>query len=51
MDKLFGWVRSFGNAGAVANARRLQDERRREDWMLRGLTLRIAGPEEVAVAV
>jgi hypothetical protein len=50
MDKLLVWVRSFGNAGAVANARRLRDEHRREDWALRGLNARIAGAAEEAAA-
>ena len=45
MDKLLSWVRSFGsfgNAGAVANASELRAQQRREDWVLRGLTARIA---------
>jgi hypothetical protein len=48
MDKLLSWVRSFGNSGAVANANRLHEEHRTEDWILRGLALRVASPADDA---
>jgi hypothetical protein len=52
MDKLLTWIRAFGNAGAVANASVLREQHRREEWILRGLTLRLEGTaEEAASAV
>jgi hypothetical protein len=50
MDKLLSWVRSFGNLGAVANAGKLRAQHRREDWILKGLTARIADAFEEATA-
>ncbi len=32
------WLRSLGNVGAIANARALHMERRREDWIVDALT-------------
>jgi hypothetical protein len=46
MDKLVTWIRTFGNAGAVANAHELKAQQRREDWIMRGLTARIARAAE-----
>jgi hypothetical protein len=52
MDKLLAWLWTFGNAGAVANASWLRDQHRREEWILRGLTLRVEHTaEESAAAV
>jgi hypothetical protein len=50
MDKLLTWIRGLGNAGAVANARVLSEQRRQEEWILRGLTLRLASVAEEAAA-
>jgi hypothetical protein len=51
MDKLLSWIRSFGNAGAVANADELRAQHRREEWIMRGLTARITRTvEEVKTA-
>lgn len=39
--RLTTFLRSLGPAGAVANARAVLDERRREDWAVDGLLLRL----------
>ena len=48
MTRLLEIMRSLGNAGAVANARVLLDERRREDWLVRTLARRLAVPDAAA---
>ena len=47
------FVRSLGNAGALANAQAMLDARDREDWIIQGLTWRLDRPaasEAVAAA-
>ena len=50
MDKLLMWIRALGNAGAVANASVLREQHRREEWILSGLALRLAGTADEAAA-
>jgi hypothetical protein len=50
MSRLLELVRSLGNAGAVANARVLLDERRREDRVVQSLARRVPVPDVPAVA-
>jgi hypothetical protein len=42
MPSITSALRSLGNDGAVANARHWLEERQREDWLVAGLTRRIA---------
>jgi hypothetical protein len=35
-------LRSLGNSGAVANVQSVLEDRRREDWVIEGLSRRIA---------
>ncbi len=42
MQNLLGWIRSLGNAGAIANARALTEQRAREDFITRSLGRRVA---------
>ena len=48
MTRFLDLIRSLGNAGAVANAQVLLDERRREDWEVRSLLRRITPAAPVA---
>ena len=50
MDKLLTWLRNFGNEGAVANASVLRAQHRREEWILRSLTLRVENAAQEAAA-
>ncbi|MBA2281774.1 MAG: hypothetical protein H0W25_11160 [Acidimicrobiia bacterium] len=50
MVRLIDVVRSFGNAGAVANARTVIDERRRDEWVVRSLARRVAAVAPVVPA-
>ena len=43
MDKLLTWLLGLGNEGAVANASVLKEQQRKEEWILRSLTLRVEG--------
>jgi hypothetical protein len=43
VNPLTTFVRSLGNAGALANVRTVLDDRRREDWMVQGLARRLDG--------
>ena len=42
MTRLLEILRSLGPSGAVANARELLDERRREDRLVRSVAMRLA---------
>jgi hypothetical protein len=42
MKTLVTWMRTLGNAGAIANARVLTEQRAREDFVLRSLRRRVA---------
>jgi hypothetical protein len=50
MDKLLTWLLTLGNARAVANSSVLRDQHRRDEWILRGLTLRIENAAQEAAA-
>ena len=41
MEQLIGWLRSFGNAGAVRNAAALAQRRREDDFAVRSLSRRL----------
>jgi hypothetical protein len=41
VNPLTTFVRSLGNAGALANAQAVLDARDREDWIVQGLTRRL----------
>jgi hypothetical protein len=41
MGSLLAWLQSFGGTGATANAASMLDDRRREEWIVDGLVLRL----------
>jgi hypothetical protein len=41
MTSVINWLRSLGNAGALANASVLLQERRREEWTVAALAMRL----------
>lgn len=41
MERVLTWLRMLGNTGAVANARKLSEEREREIWIVDVLTARL----------
>lgn len=41
MNRLIELLRSLGNEGAVANARLVLDEHRRDEWLVRSLVRRL----------
>jgi hypothetical protein len=41
MERVLTWLRMLGTSGAVANARRLSDERERERWIVDSLQTRL----------
>ena len=51
VNPLTTYVRSLGNAGALANARTVLDAHRHEDWLIQGLARRLEGigPETLSV--
>ena len=44
------WLRMFGTAGAVVNARSLSDEREREQWVVDSLLARLSITDREAAA-
>jgi len=44
VNPITSFVRSLGNAGALANARRAVEARAREDWLVDGLARRLDSP-------
>jgi hypothetical protein len=41
MNTVLLWFKSLGNAGAVANAGVLLEQRRRDEWVVESLALRL----------
>ena len=41
MAQLIGWLRTFGNAGAVSNAALLSARRREDEFVVRSLARRL----------
>jgi hypothetical protein len=41
MTSVIAWIRTFGNAGAVANARVLADQRAAEEWAVETMVRRL----------
>jgi hypothetical protein len=41
MERVLTWLRMLGTSGAVANARRLSEERERERWVIDSLQTRL----------
>ena len=50
MNSFLLWLKSLGNAGAVANANVLLEQRRRDDWAVESLELRLERREQAATA-
>ena len=44
------WLRMFGTAGALVNARSLSEERERERWLVESLMLRLSIRDQEATA-
>jgi len=41
MERVLTWLRMLGTSGAVANARKLSEERERETWIVDALTAKV----------
>jgi hypothetical protein len=50
MERLMRWLRMFGTAGAVINARSLSEERERERWVVDSLAARLSIRDREAAA-
>lgn len=50
MPSITTLLRSLGNDGALANVEAVLEERQRQDWLVAGLTLRIAAHDRKRAA-
>lgn len=50
MPSITSLLRSLGNAGAIASAQRAIEVRDREDWLVAGLSRRIAAWDQAAIS-
>jgi len=50
MERLMRWLRMFGTAGAVVNARSLSEERERERGLVDSLASRVSIRDQEATA-